>query len=60
LALSDIQSQPTTVFQNPTLPDKQAKPRPNLLIMLALMVGFMLGIVAAFFAEFLYKVQSQS
>jgi capsular polysaccharide biosynthesis protein len=60
LALSDIQSQPTTVLQNPTLPERQAKPKPMLVLVMALMSGLIIGVVAAFIGEFLCKVRLQS
>jgi capsular polysaccharide biosynthesis protein len=58
--LSDIQSQPTTVLQNPILPEIQAKPKPMLVLVMALMSGLIIAVVAAFIGEFLYKVRLQS
>lgn len=59
LAMSDIQSQPTKLLREPTLPDRQTKPKSMLVLVLAFVLGFMLGIIAAFFAEFLSKVRQQ-
>lgn len=60
LALSDIQSQPSKLLREPTLPDRQAKPKQKLVLVLALLLGFMLGIITAFVAEFLIKARQQA
>lgn len=59
LAMSDIQSQPTKLLREPTLPNSQIKPKSKLVLVIALVLGFMLGLIAAFFAEFLAKVRQQ-
>lgn len=59
LALSDIQSQPSKLLREPSLPVSQAKPKRTQMLALAGMLGLILGMVAALVAEFLSKVRQQ-
>ena len=59
LAMSELQSTPTVVLRTPTLPIEPVSPKPMLYMMLAGVVGLMLGIFGAFFAEFLGKTRKQ-
>jgi len=59
LAMSELQSTPTFMLRTPTLPIKPVSPKPMLYMMLAGVVGLMLGIFGAFFAEFLGKTRKQ-
>lgn len=60
LALSDIQSQPTKVMLNPTFSERQTKPKSKLLLALAIVFGLFVGIIAAFFVEFINKQRQQA
>jgi len=60
LALSEIQSYPTKLLREPTLPERQVKPKSKLMAVFALTVGFLLGIMAAFVAEVLAKARWRS
>ncbi len=59
LAMSELQSSPTFMLRQPTLPVEPVKPKPALYMVLAGMVGLMLGIFGAFFAEFIGKMRKQ-
>ena len=60
LKLSSVQSSPTTLMRNPTVPIGAVKPRPVLYIVLAGMFGIVLGIFAAFAAQFVKKARAQA
>lgn len=57
LSTSDIRSQPTKLLLEPTLPHSPSTPKSKLILKLALVLGVMLGIVAAFTSEFLAKAR---
>ena len=59
LAMSELQSTPTFLLREPTLPIKPIKPKPALYLSLAMVLGLILGVFGAFFAEFLDKVRRQ-
>ncbi len=59
LAMSELQSTPTVVLRTPTLPIEPVSPKPVLYMTLAAVVGLMLGIFGAFFAEFMGKTRKQ-
>ncbi len=59
LAMSELQSKPTVLLRQPTLPVKPAKPKPALYLALAAVLGLMLGVFGAFFAEFVGKVRGR-
>ena len=59
LAMSELQSSPTLVLRQPTLPVAPVRPKPALYMVLAGVVGLMLGIFGAFFAEFIGKTRDQ-
>lgn len=59
LAMSELQSTPTFVLRPPTLPVDPVSPKPVLYMTLAGVVGLMLGILGAFFAEFMGKTRKQ-
>ena len=59
LAMSELQSTPTVVLRTPTLPIEPVSPKPVLYMTLAGVVGLMLGIFGAFFAEFIGKTRKQ-
>lgn len=59
LAMSELQSTPTVVLRTPTLPIEPVSPKPVLYMALAGVVGLMLGIFGAFFAEFIGKTRQQ-
>ncbi len=59
LAMSELQSTPTVVLRTPTLPIEPVSPKPVLYMALAGVVGLMLGIFGAFFAEFIGKTRKQ-
>ena len=59
LAMSELQSSPTLVLRQPTLPVEPVRPKPALYMVLAGVVGLMLGIFGAFFAEFIGKTRNQ-
>jgi len=48
-----------SVRKSPEISDKPIKPKKVLIVALALVLGFMAGIVLAFFAEFMVKVRQQ-
>ena len=58
LAMSELQSTPTFALRQPTLPMMPVTPKPVLYMVLAGVVGLMLGIFWAFFAEFIRKVRN--
>lgn len=55
LAMSELQTTPTFLLREPTLPVRPIQPKPALYLALATVLGLMLGVFAAFFAEFLAK-----
>ncbi len=59
LAMSELQSRPTTLLRQPTLPINPVKPKPVLYLALATVLGLMLGIFGAFFAEFVGKTRAR-
>jgi LPS O-antigen subunit length determinant protein (WzzB/FepE family) len=59
LKLSSVQSNPTTLMRQPTLPVGAIQPKPMLTLALAGMIGILLGIFAAFAAEFLSRAREQ-
>ena len=59
LAMSELQSTPTFMLRTPTLPIEPVSPKPVLYMTLAGVVGLMLGIFGAFFAEFVGKTRKQ-
>lgn len=59
LAMSELQSRPTVLLRKPTLPVDPVKPKPALYLTLAAVVGLMLGIFGAFFAEFVGKTRGK-
>ncbi len=59
LAMSELQSTPTFMLRTPTLPIEPISPKPVLYMTLAGVVGLMLGIFGAFFAEFIGKTRKQ-
>lgn len=59
LAMSELQSTPTFMLRTPTLPINPVSPKPLLYMTLAGVVGLMLGIFGAFFAEYLGKARKQ-
>lgn len=60
LNLSPVQSSPTTLIRQPTVPIKPVQPRPVLYIALSLVLGVVLGILSALFAEFLAKAKAHT
>ncbi len=59
LAMSELQSRPTTLLRQPTLPINPVKPKPVLYLALVTVLGLMLGIFGAFFAEFVGKTRAR-
>ncbi len=59
LAMSELQSRPTTLLRQPTLPARSVKPKPALYLALAAVLGLMLGVFGAFFAEFVGKARAR-
>ena len=59
LNLSSVQSTPTTLIRQPTLPDRAVKPKPLLYMTLATILGLIAGVFCAFTAEFLAKARAQ-
>lgn len=59
MAMSELQSKPTVPLRQPTLPVKPVKPRSALYLALAAVLGLMLGVFGAFFAEFIGKARQQ-
>ena len=59
LALSEIQSQPSKLLREPTLPKNKTKPKRASVLALAAVLGLMLGLFAAFIAEFFVKARQQ-
>jgi LPS O-antigen subunit length determinant protein (WzzB/FepE family) len=59
LSLSQLQTFPTRVLREPTLPEKKVKPRPMLYTAVGVVLGVMLGLFAAFFAEFAEKARQR-
>ncbi len=59
LAMSELQSRPTVLLRQPTLPINPVKPKPGLYLALATVLGLMLGIFGAFFAEFIGKTRAR-
>ncbi|MEQ6340345.1 MAG: Wzz/FepE/Etk N-terminal domain-containing protein [Gammaproteobacteria bacterium] len=59
LAMSELQSRPTILLRQPTLPAKPVKPKPALYLALAAVLGLMLGVFGAFFAEFVGKTRAR-
>jgi uncharacterized protein involved in exopolysaccharide biosynthesis len=57
--MSNIQSQPTKLLREPTLLDRQTKPKLMRVLVLAFVLGFVLGLIAPFIAEFLAKARQQ-
>lgn len=58
-ALSRIQTYPTQVIREPTLPEHASSPRKALTLGLALVLGGMLGCLAAFLSEFLHQAKNR-
>ena len=59
LAMSELQSRPTALLRQPTLPANPVKPKPALYLALATVLGLMLGVFGAFFAEFVGKTRAR-
>ncbi|MBI2779679.1 MAG: hypothetical protein HYX62_07865 [Gammaproteobacteria bacterium] len=59
LAMSELQSRPSVLLRQPTLPIKPVKPKPALYLALATVLGLMLGVFGAFFAEFVGKTRAR-
>ncbi len=57
LALSGMQTQPTRLLKEPTLPEIRAKPNRQLVLVLAVILGLMLGVFAAFVVELLARAK---
>ena len=60
LDLLDSRSYASQILRSPTVAAKPIQPRPKLYIAIALVLGVMLGVFAAFFAEFLHFVRTGS
>ena len=58
-SLSDIQTRPTAILREPTLPISPKKPRPFLYIILAVAAGIVIGIFIALIAEFFTKFKTK-
>jgi LPS O-antigen subunit length determinant protein (WzzB/FepE family) len=52
MAMSELQSSPTTLLKTPTLPADPVKPRPLLYFLLASGIGLAMGIFIAYVMEF--------
>lgn len=59
-SMNPPQSQPTELLQEPTLPVKRIFPKTKLTIALGLAGGVLLGLLVAFFVEFLHRVQMET
>lgn len=55
--LSQLRSYPNQMVREPTLAERASSPRKALTLALALVLGGMLGVMAAFFAEFLQQAK---
>jgi capsular polysaccharide biosynthesis protein len=60
MAMSEFESKPTVLIKAPTLTSGPVRPRPLLYFVLAIGIGFMLGILSAFAVEFISKAQSSA
>ena len=60
LNLTSVQSVPTTLIREPTLPVRAVQPRPLLYMALATVLGLIMGIFGAFAAEFFVKARAQA
>jgi hypothetical protein len=57
LSLSAMQSFPTRLVGEPTFSQEPVKPKPALYLALGVMLGLLLGVLGAFFAEFLSRAR---
>lgn len=59
LAMSELQTIPTRILRSPTIPINPIKPKPLLYLLLASILGLVIGVFAVFIGEFLAKVREK-
>jgi hypothetical protein len=60
LVLMPPHTQPTQLLQEPTLPERAARPRPALYITVGVVLGILMGLFAAFCAELLASARKKN